>query len=197
MIFRRSTMLAGGYGAGAIAPTDLVAQPKAKPTLDYDFYKARVEPIFLKKKAGHTRCVVCHSESNNFLKLEPLSSGAKALERRAVAQEFRDGVEARQSRRADGEPAVDASAGARRRRRRVSLRRPAVHVGQRPGLEDDGRLRQWSDARRPFEEELAFEPSRITSVLMRFGTSPTGTTAFTFMAATSIAVTDRDPAFDT
>jgi len=32
---------------------------------------------------------------------------------------------------------------------------------------------------------------------MRFGTSPTGTTAFTFMAATSIAVTDREPAFDT
>ena len=56
---------------------DLGAQPKAKPALDYDFYKGRVEPIFLKKKAGHTRCVVCHSESNNFLKLEPLSSGAK------------------------------------------------------------------------------------------------------------------------
>src|SRR6186997_114738 len=49
------------------------ALPKAKPTLDYDFYKSRVEPIFLKKKMGHTRCVVCHSESNNFLKLEPLS----------------------------------------------------------------------------------------------------------------------------
>jgi hypothetical protein len=32
---------------------------------------------------------------------------------------------------------------------------------------------------------------------MRLGTSPTGTTAFTFMAATSIAVTDREPAFDT
>jgi hypothetical protein len=55
----------------------VMSQPKAKPVLDYDFYKNRVEPIFLKKKAGYTRCVVCHSESNNFLKLEPMSSGAK------------------------------------------------------------------------------------------------------------------------
>ena len=78
MIFFRSTVLTAVLALGTIAPTDLVAQPKAKPTLDYDFYKARVEPLFLKKKAGHTRCVVCHSESNNFFKLEPMSSGAKA-----------------------------------------------------------------------------------------------------------------------
>ena len=78
MIVRRSAVLAAVMLLGAIAPTGVVAQPKAKPTLDYDFYKARVEPIFLKKKAGHTRCVVCHSESNNFLRFEPLSPGAKA-----------------------------------------------------------------------------------------------------------------------
>ena len=77
MILRRSTVVAAFMFLEMIAPTGLAAQPKAKPGLDYDFYKARVEPIFLKKKAGHTRCVVCHSESNNFLKLEPLSPGAK------------------------------------------------------------------------------------------------------------------------
>lgn len=54
-----------------------VPQPKAKPTLDYGFYKTRVEPIFLKKKAGHTRCVVCHSEGNNAFRLEHLAPGAK------------------------------------------------------------------------------------------------------------------------
>jgi hypothetical protein len=78
MIFRRSTVLAAFIFLGAIVPTGLMAQPKAKPTLDYEFYKARIEPIFLTKKAGHTRCVVCHSESNNFFKLEPMSYGAKA-----------------------------------------------------------------------------------------------------------------------
>jgi hypothetical protein len=84
MIVSRSMMLAAVVSVVATVPSGLTAQPKqalqqalkAKPTLDYAFYKARVEPIFLKKKAGHTRCVVCHSESNNFLKLEPLH-GAK------------------------------------------------------------------------------------------------------------------------
>ena len=48
-------------------------------TLDYAQFKASVEPIFLKKRAGHTRCVVCHSErSNNLFKLEQLAPGAKA-----------------------------------------------------------------------------------------------------------------------
>jgi hypothetical protein len=47
-------------------------------TLDYALFKASVEPIFLKKRAGHTRCYVCHSErSNNLFKLEKLAPGAK------------------------------------------------------------------------------------------------------------------------
>lgn len=77
MMSRRSVLLATLISFGAIAPADLGAQPKAKPTLDYEFYKSRVEPIFLKKKAGHTRCVVCHSESNNYLRFEQLPPGAK------------------------------------------------------------------------------------------------------------------------
>jgi hypothetical protein len=50
---------------------------QTKPTLDYGFYKSRVEPIFLTKKAGHTRCVVCHAESNNNFHLERLAPGTK------------------------------------------------------------------------------------------------------------------------
>ena len=47
-------------------------------TLDYAQFKSSVEPIFLKKRAGHTRCVVCHSErSNNAFKLEKLAVGSK------------------------------------------------------------------------------------------------------------------------
>lgn len=30
-------------------------------SLDYEFFKTRVEPIFLEKRAGHARCYVCHS----------------------------------------------------------------------------------------------------------------------------------------
>src|SRR6185295_17156545 len=63
---------------GLAAPAALEAQPKPAPALDYSFFKNRVEPIFLKKTPGHTRCVVCHSESNNMFKLEPLAPGATA-----------------------------------------------------------------------------------------------------------------------
>ena len=51
---------------------------QGKPVLDYGFYKAKVEPIFLKKRMGHTRCVVCHAESNNAFRLEKLTPGSAA-----------------------------------------------------------------------------------------------------------------------
>ena len=49
----------------------------AEPSLDYEYFKTRVEPIFLKKKPGHTRCYVCHADrSNNAFKLEKLAAGS-------------------------------------------------------------------------------------------------------------------------
>ena len=78
MIGRRAMTLVFTVSCIAIASNEIGAQPKPAPQLDYAFYKARVEPIFLKKKDGHTRCVVCHAESNNFFKLEALPKGAKS-----------------------------------------------------------------------------------------------------------------------
>lgn len=55
-----------------------LASPAAAQSLDYGFFKARVEPIFLKKRPGHVRCYVCHSErSNNSFRLEKISPGDK------------------------------------------------------------------------------------------------------------------------
>ena len=48
----------------------VVTQPAS---LDFAFYQANVEPIFLEKKAGFTRCVVCHSEGGRVGFLEELS----------------------------------------------------------------------------------------------------------------------------
>ena len=39
-------------------------------SLDYNFYKTKVEPIFSKHREGHARCVACHSDSNNAFKLQ-------------------------------------------------------------------------------------------------------------------------------
>ncbi|HYW59968.1 MAG TPA: hypothetical protein VE909_05540 [Xanthobacteraceae bacterium] len=47
----------------------------AAPALDFEFFKSRVEPVFLQKRAGHTRCYVCHAESNNHFRLEKLPPG--------------------------------------------------------------------------------------------------------------------------
>ena len=47
-----------------------------QPTLDFDYYKTNVEPIFVAKKAGFTRCVVCHSEGGRIGFLEELPAGA-------------------------------------------------------------------------------------------------------------------------
>jgi hypothetical protein len=50
----------------------------AQVALDYDFFKNRIEPIFLKKRPGHSRCYVCHAESNNAFRLQKLSPGSSA-----------------------------------------------------------------------------------------------------------------------
>ncbi|HEX5227611.1 MAG TPA: hypothetical protein VFW44_07865 [Bryobacteraceae bacterium] len=54
----------------------LFASFAAAQALDFETYKTTVEPIFVKKRAGHARCVACHSASNNRFKLQPLAEGA-------------------------------------------------------------------------------------------------------------------------
>lgn len=49
----------------------------AEPVLDYEFFKARIEPIFLTKRPDHVRCYVCHSDNNTAFKLEKLAEGQK------------------------------------------------------------------------------------------------------------------------
>jgi hypothetical protein len=42
------------------------APDKQAPNLDYEFFKTRVEPIFLKKRsADHARCYVCHQDAHH------------------------------------------------------------------------------------------------------------------------------------
>ena len=60
----------------ALATSTSIAMVKDAPKLDYEFFKSRVEPVFLTKRADHARCYVCHAESNNALHLERLSPGA-------------------------------------------------------------------------------------------------------------------------
>jgi len=60
------------------ATTGLLAQEpnsSAGSFLDFEFFKTKVQPIFLAKREGHTRCVSCHSKGTP-MRLEALSPGA-------------------------------------------------------------------------------------------------------------------------
>jgi hypothetical protein len=59
-------------GAAALIGTTLVS---AAGSLDYEFYKAKVQPIFLAKRPGHAPCVMCHAGADNMLHLERLPEG--------------------------------------------------------------------------------------------------------------------------
>jgi hypothetical protein len=73
----KSTLLGMSVGLSlALLPaTHAIA---AEVALDYDYYKARVEPIFLEKRPGHARCVVCHVYTNNAFRLQRLPDKAHA-----------------------------------------------------------------------------------------------------------------------
>jgi hypothetical protein len=53
-----------------------ISAANAETALDYDFFKRKVEPIFLKKRGDHARCAICHQQSNNAFRLEKLPEGA-------------------------------------------------------------------------------------------------------------------------
>jgi hypothetical protein len=45
------------------------------PTLDYDYFKTKVQPILAAKRPGHARCISCHG-SGTPLRLQPIAPGA-------------------------------------------------------------------------------------------------------------------------
>jgi hypothetical protein len=60
-----------------VAIGSVSSQPKP-PSLDFEFFVRRVEPIFLDSRPSHTRCYVCHMESNNAFRLEKLAPGSRS-----------------------------------------------------------------------------------------------------------------------
>lgn len=89
-ILRRIFFASSAFAAAALLYTfapHLTAQAQGSatadastPQLDYEYFKARVEPIFLKKRSDeHARCYVCHQmmrHGGGPLSLEMLPTGA-------------------------------------------------------------------------------------------------------------------------
>ena len=60
----------------AVTATSSTAASTASTQLDFEFFKTKVQPIFLAKRPGHARCVACHAapQASGF-QLQPLAHG--------------------------------------------------------------------------------------------------------------------------
>jgi hypothetical protein len=70
----------------ALVSATLVA--RAAATLDYEYYKAKVQPIFLEKRPGHAPCAMCHAGAENMLHLQPLPAGQTAWTEEQTRKNF-------------------------------------------------------------------------------------------------------------
>jgi len=55
--------------------------------LDYEFFKTKVQPIFLAKREGHARCVACHSKGTP-MRFQALSPGATTWDEEQSRKNF-------------------------------------------------------------------------------------------------------------
>jgi hypothetical protein len=62
---------------GLLSP-QAVPSSSASTSLNYEFFKTKVQPILLAKRPGHARCVACHGGATApaVLRLQPLSPGS-------------------------------------------------------------------------------------------------------------------------
>lgn len=77
----------------AMAPSLRAQEPSASASaepvpLNYEFFKAKVEPVFLNKRPGHARCVTCHTVNHVPLHLVPLSPGSTTWNEEQSRQNF-------------------------------------------------------------------------------------------------------------
>lgn len=73
------------------SPGALLAQQPAataKATLDFAYFKTQVQPIFLTKRTGYTRCITCHGGEGGAAFLQPLSPGATTWDEEQSRKNF-------------------------------------------------------------------------------------------------------------
>ena len=70
----------------ALTAVALLGQPAV--SLDYEFFKTEVQPIFLEKRPGLTRCIVCHNSTERVAFLEELSPGATTWDEEQSRKNF-------------------------------------------------------------------------------------------------------------
>ena len=75
------------YPASAV-PQAQASSPPASSALDFEYFRTKIQPIFLAKREGHTRCVSCHSKGTP-MRLQALSPGAATWNEEQSRMNFR------------------------------------------------------------------------------------------------------------
>src|SRR6266849_1530865 len=80
LVFFAATISSSYSGAKELRSTAPPAEQAASGStqtaaLSFEFFKTKVEPIFLKNRPEHARCYGCHILSNRIFHLDPLSKG--------------------------------------------------------------------------------------------------------------------------
>lgn len=57
------------------------------PVLDFEFFRTRVQPVFLNRRKGLARCYACHSQGTP-LRLQPLAPGSSSWSEAESRQNF-------------------------------------------------------------------------------------------------------------
>jgi len=69
-----------------LAQAPVPATASSAPVLDFAFFRDKVQPVFLNKRPGHARCLVCHE--NGSPRLQELSPGATTWDEEQSRKNF-------------------------------------------------------------------------------------------------------------
>ena len=86
--FVAAVALAAGAGLAGPAPAQTPGEGGTLLGLDFDLYRSTVEPIFLHRRPGNARCVVCHSTGGGNSFLEPLPPGRETWDEEQSFRNF-------------------------------------------------------------------------------------------------------------
>jgi hypothetical protein len=67
--------LASWVNGARVAPPSTAS---ARPALDYEYFRTRVQPILTSPRKGNARCSACHARAGGNAYLEPLAPGASS-----------------------------------------------------------------------------------------------------------------------
>ena len=82
------TLFLAALLAPAFASSSGAAGQQPTPAaLDYEYFKKNVQPVFLKKRPGHARCVACHIGATP-MNLTPMVKGSSTWTEEETKQNF-------------------------------------------------------------------------------------------------------------